>query len=44
VRFTFDRSLDDPGLSFWLWKGRELARWTPPPTGSLVQLPPASVL
>jgi hypothetical protein len=42
ARFTFDRSLDDPGLTFWLWKGRELARWTPPAAGGRVQLPAAS--
>jgi hypothetical protein len=42
ARFTFDRSLDDPSLTFWLWTGRELARWTPPPAGSSAQLPAAS--
>ncbi|HYJ10579.1 MAG TPA: hypothetical protein VEX18_16265, partial [Polyangiaceae bacterium] len=43
ARFTFDRSLDDPGLTFWFWEGKQLARWTPPPAGSRVQLPAASV-
>jgi hypothetical protein len=42
VRFTFDRSLNHPGLSFWLWKRSQLTRWSPPPAGSQLRLPAAS--
>jgi hypothetical protein len=42
ARFTFDRSLDDPGLTFRYWDGSEVAQWTPPPVGSGLQLPAAS--
>jgi hypothetical protein len=44
ARFTFDRSLDDPGLTFWLWKGSKLSHWTPPLAGSHLELPAASTL
>ena len=44
ARFTFDRSLDDPGLSFWLWKRSHLTRYTLPPTGTQLQLPASSTL
>jgi hypothetical protein len=43
VRFTFDRSLDDPNLTFQRWAGREIARWCPPPIGGRVQLAAASL-
>jgi hypothetical protein len=42
ARFTFDRSLDDPGLTFRCWNGSEIASWAPPPVGSRLQLPAAS--
>lgn len=42
ARFTFDRSLDDPGLTFRCWDGSEILPWTPPPIGSRLQLPAAS--
>jgi hypothetical protein len=42
ARFAFDRSLDDPGLTFRSWEGSKLALWTPPPTGGRVQLAAAS--
>jgi hypothetical protein len=38
ARFAFDRSLDDPSLSFRYWKGSKLALWTPPPAGGRVKL------
>jgi hypothetical protein len=38
VRFMFDRSLDDPNLTFRYWAGPELALWSPPPIGGHVQL------
>jgi len=44
ARFTFDRSLDDAGLSFRYWHGTKLALWTPPPTGGRVQLSASSAL
>jgi hypothetical protein len=38
VRFTFDRSLDDPNLTFRCWAGKEVVFWSPPPVGGRVQL------
>lgn len=38
ARFTFARSLDDPGLTFRSWQGTRFATWTPPPAGSSVRL------
>jgi hypothetical protein len=43
VRFTFDRSLDDPKLTFRRWAGPEIALWSPPPIGGRVQLPAAGL-
>jgi hypothetical protein len=42
ARFTFDRPLDDPGLTFRYWNRSEVATWTPPPVGTRLQLPAAS--
>jgi hypothetical protein len=36
--FTFERSLDDPGLSFRSWQGEKAVPWSPPPVGQQVQL------
>ncbi len=44
VRFMFDRSLDDPSLTFRSWAGPEVTRWNPPPTGRRVQLTRARML
>jgi hypothetical protein len=44
ARFTFDRPLDDPGLTFRLWEGTDVATWTPPPIGARRKLPAATVL
>jgi hypothetical protein len=38
VRFTFDRSLDDPNLTFRCWAGKDVVFWSPPPVGGRVQL------
>jgi hypothetical protein len=38
ARFTFDRTLDDPGLAFHYWNKSDFASWTPPPVGSRLQL------
>ena len=43
VRFTFDRSLDDPGLAFRCWAGQELSVWRPPALGARLQLPAVSM-
>lgn len=43
VRFTFDRSLDDPNLAFRSWSGREVLQWHPPPVGGHVQLTAAGL-
>jgi hypothetical protein len=43
VRFTFDRSLDDPSLAFRCWAGPEIALWSPPPIGGRVQLTAAGL-
>jgi hypothetical protein len=42
ARFTFERSLDDGALTFWLWKASKLTRWTPPPAGTHLSLPASS--
>jgi hypothetical protein len=42
ARFTFDRPLDDPGLTFRYWNRSDVATWTPPPVGSRLQLPAAT--
>jgi hypothetical protein len=31
ARFTFDRPLEDPGLTFRYWNGSDYATWTAPP-------------
>lgn len=38
VRFTFDRSADDPALAFHAWRGPTIVRWTPPPIGARVEV------
>jgi hypothetical protein len=43
ARFTFDRALDSPGLTFRYWDGTDVAPWTPPPVGSRLQLPAAAM-
>jgi putative effector of murein hydrolase LrgA (UPF0299 family) len=43
ARFTFDRPLDDPGLTFRYWNGPDIATWTPPPVGTHQQLAAAAV-
>jgi hypothetical protein len=43
VRFTFDRSLDDPNLTFRCWADKEVVPWSPPPIGARVQLPAAGL-
>jgi hypothetical protein len=43
VRVAFDRSLDDPSLTFRCWAGSEIALFRPPPIGSRVQLSAAGL-
>jgi hypothetical protein len=43
VRFTFDRSLEDPDLTFRCWSGEEVVLWSPPPVGGRVQLTAAGL-
>jgi hypothetical protein len=43
VRFTFDRSLDDPTLTLRCWAGPEIALWSPPPVGGRRQLTAAGL-
>lgn len=38
ARFTFDRALDDPALTFRCWNNSDFAVWKPPPVGSRLQL------
>jgi hypothetical protein len=42
ARFAFDRSLDDPSLTFRSWEGSKLALWRPPAAGGRVQLSAAA--
>jgi hypothetical protein len=43
VRFTFERSLDDPSLTFRCWTGPEVALCHPPSIGGRVQLSAAGM-
>jgi len=42
ARFTFDRPLDDAGLTFRYSDRSKVATWTLPPIGSRLQLPAAT--
>lgn len=40
VRFTFDRSLDDPALRWIRWEVHRFVAWSPPPVGASISLRP----
>lgn len=43
ARFTFDRPLEHPGLTFRHWSSASITAWTPPPIGARLQLAAAEV-
>lgn len=42
AQFTFDRPLDDAGLTFRYWTNSKVATWAVPPIGSRTRLPSAA--
>jgi hypothetical protein len=42
ARFTFERALEDPALSFWLWERSKVVRWKPLAIGRRAELPKSS--
>ena len=43
ARFTFDRPLEHPELSFLRWSRTAISPWTPPPVGARLQLEAAAI-